>query len=141
MEIRGRYYFFAVITCFLGAFLLYKYHEPIVQFVYTWFSTFATIVFLFYTWLNTKRIQWRDFGHTWYARREFTFKDVEEKDYRGLGCIFRWTYSDKMLRDRENIYPFSLSRISCTMLLSFIINQILLWCDKHLSHKIKIDEN
>lgn len=145
MKIRGRYYFFALISCFLIAFILDKYHEPIMEFVHTWFSTFATIVFLFYTWFNTKRIQWRDFGHTWYARREFTFKDEEEQEYGGYHgseeCISRWSYSDKMLKARENIYPFSVFRFSWTMLICFIINKILLWCDKHLSHKIEIDEN
>lgn len=133
-EFKRMYYLFILIGVSLLTFLINHYPSQMIG---------VGIVFVFVyvfvaTSYNMKTFQWDDFGNKWYACREFNYKDEWDNNYSG---DYGHMYSKTMINKREIEHPFSIFRFSLIMLVCFIINKILLWCGKYLSHKPKINEN
>ncbi len=134
-EFKGRYYLFILIGVSLLTFLINHYPSQMIGVGRVFIGVYVFVA----TWYNMKTFQWEDFGNKWYACRGFSGKDLYTFDYDGERSYYG--YSPERLKEREIEHPFSIFRFSLIMLVCFIINKILLWCDKYLSHKSKINEN
>lgn len=110
MEIKGRYYFFALITCFLGAFIVDRYAANLN--VQKLCNIAITAILMITTARNLLSFDSNDFGKEWYAPN-------------GI-----------LITNYATHHPFRIYNFSWIMLICFLFVKIMTWCDKHLSHKI-----
>ena len=93
MNIKGRYYLFALIIGMILAFVLRNYYNQTLAALSGGLVVYIGIV----TWENFGRWQKRDFGHHWYACRSHTYKDLYDFD-RIDYSFYNYLYSEKMLK-------------------------------------------